>query len=348
MPSLHTAANAIHVDKILYHIYTPQRYSIFLTNFIPIIMKKDAFAMILIMACVVLASCSPRVTALGDTGLYAFTDPKTQLAGVTDEDGKVLIPAYAEEIVPLKDVLVCYSPKHRGMVYRLDGEPLFYEEFDYVIDSGDFLQCLERYGMYVYVYGSGKPVGPLRPCHVSYLNNTLVFSSKFEVNVYNLADKETEKIFYRRPEGNVRSFAWLGKKKKLVTGLCVGESRYASRIACGETLDADDNAVVCRTPYGTAVGEDNGDFWTFLIPSTDSTAAALTEVPKESWLVYDQSRGYDFLVVPQGWGMDIKQVDGRFVKTLSWLGWWRLHRRLEEIGELGGLHVARIDRLETE
>ena len=118
--------------------------------------------------------------------------------------------------------------------------------------------------------------------------------------------------------------------------------------ACGETLDADDNAVVCRTPYGTAVGEDNGDFWTFLIPSTDSTAAALTDVPKESWLVYDQSRGYDFLVVPQGWGMDIKQVDGRFVKTLSWLGWWRLHRRLEEIGELGGLHVARIDRLETE
>ena len=202
--------------------------------------------------------------------------------------------------------------------------------------------------MYVYVYGSGKPVGPLRPCHVSYLNNTLIFSSKFEVNVYNLADKETEKIFYRRPEGNVRSFAWLGKKKKLVTGLCVGESRYASRIACGETLDADDNAVVCRTPYGTAVGEDNGDFWTFLIPSTDSTAAALTDVPKESWLVYDQSRGYDFLVVPQGWGMDIKQVDGRFVKTLSWLGWWRLHRRLEEIGELGGLHVARIDRLETE
>ncbi len=170
-------------------------------------MKKDAFAMILIMACVVLASCSPRVTALGDTGLYAFTDPKTQLAGVTDEDGKVLIPAYAEEIVPLKDVLVCYSPKHRGMVYRLDGEPLFYKEFDYVIDSGDFLQCLERYGMYVYVYGSGKPVGPLRPCHVSYLNNTLIFSSKFEVNVYNLADKETEEIFYRRPEGDVKSFA---------------------------------------------------------------------------------------------------------------------------------------------
>ena len=93
--------------------------------------RKIANVIITIMTCVVvMSSCSSSQEALGN-GLYSYKDKATNLIGVKNKSGDIIIPAYAKDVFAQADVIVCYSTDDKGMVYKTDGEPLFYEEFDW-------------------------------------------------------------------------------------------------------------------------------------------------------------------------------------------------------------------------
>lgn len=301
------------------------------------------------MTCVVvLCACSSPRESLGN-GLYCYKDKSTSLLGVKNQSGDIIIPAYAKNIEAYEDVIVCYSPEDRGMVYKTDGAPLFYEEFDYIIDNHKILRCYQPHRMYLYVYNTNKPLGPVEKCVATYMNNTVILSNKFSVDVYNLSSEETREILYNTPVGEKKSVSWLEDNHRVYTGMMYGENIYAVREATGEDIKTDEIYIECQTADKQAVfGEDSGECWTFLLLSNKKHSAKLYEAPKDSWIVYDKSRNCDYLIIPQGWHKKICNFDGTEIKKLSLLEWLKLRRQSQKIGKLGKLKVVCIKHLSTD
>ena len=311
--------------------------------------RKIAYVIMTIMTCVVvMSSCQTSREALGN-GLYSYKDRKTDLIGVKNKSGDIIIPAYAKDVYARADVIVCYSPNDKGMVYKTNGDPLFYEEFDYIIDNYKLLRCYQMNQMYLYVYNTQKPLGPIQKSVVTYINNTVVLSTKFGVDIYNLSSEETRQILYNTPVSEKKSISWLDKKHRLYTGFIYGEQVYGVREITGETVDTEKSYVECVSSEKQKVyGELNGEYWTFLIPSTRRHSARMFESPKKSWIIYDQSRKCDYLIIREGRTRHICQFDGTPIKSVKLMEWLKIRRQSQKIGKMNDLSIVCIPYLEID
>ena len=309
-------------------------------------MKRRALAMLTVIACVIMMlSCATGRGAIGE-GIYCFTDEKSNLQGIKNQKGDILIPAYAEEILSDGELIICFSPAGQGMIYKMNGEPLFYEEFDQIEDRGEILICQHCRDKYVYIYENKMRLGPLSPCHISFVNNAVILSSKYEVKVYNFNEAEIEEIMYKAPYGERQTFSWIGPDKRMLSGMVIGSHIYAIREETATCVNSDFNAMVCKTPQGEAYGEDNGDFWTFFTPSSKNYPAMLTDVPHKSWVIYNLQDGNDYLIISHGLKKKINLFNGKTFKTISWKEWRKLKKRIEKTGTIGKLQTGIIEDLE--
>lgn len=311
--------------------------------------RKIANVIITIMTCVVvMSSCSSSQEALGN-GLYSYKDKATNLIGVKNKSGDIIIPAYAKDVFAQADVIVCYSTDDKGMVYKTDGEPLFYEEFDRIIDNHILLRCYQMNQMYLYVYNTHKPLGPMHKSVVTYMNNTVVLSNKFSVEVYNLSSEETRQILYNTPVGEKKSIAWMDANHRLYTGFSYGEQIYATREATGEDIRSEENMVECTSSDNQKVyGELIGKYWTFWQPSAGRNKAKMFDAPYDSWLVYDQSRKCDYLIISNHGTRYLCTLDGTVIKKIKLLEWLKIRRQSLKIGKMADLHIVCIPRLEID
>ena len=326
------------------------RYFIFINLiFVAIMMAKKAFTAVLFAVCAVLfAGCRTQLTALEDTGLYVVTDRDTGLCGLANTDGRMVIPPYALSISSAKDVLICLSPDEYRMVYDLDGVPVFFTEFDYVLPEKDCLRCFVGGEMYVYLFDYGWPLGPLPTGDVSVVGDTLVLQCNYGTARIRLGYPDAEPLFYNEPLGWERSVIVMDCEHCFYAGMARGDAYYAMRPVSGKKLKADEMAVYCHSRHNLAVGEELHGEWTFYVPSTDSTLAAVTEVPNDSWLVYDRLLGRDFLIMPRGNKMEIAEIDGQPVRELSAKEWRRVCRKLDNKCQLGTLNIGEAEALPLE
>lgn len=312
-------------------------------------MAKKAFSAMLFAVCAVMfAGCRSQSVTLGNTGLHVVTDRDTGLCGLADTDGRTVIPPYALSISAVNDILICQSPEDYQMVYDLDGIPVFLTEFDAISPEKDCLRCFVGGEMYVYLYDYGWPLGPLPAGDVSVNGDTLTLQCNYGSARILLDYPNVAPLLYDEPFGWERSFIAMDCDHRFYAGRSYGDSYYAVRPISGKKLKADEMMVYCYGRYNMAAGEQFEGDWIFLVPSTDRSMAAITEVAAGSWLVYDRLLGRDFLIMPRGNKMEIAEIDGQPVRALSAKEWRRLRRKLDNKCQLGTLNIGEAKALPLE
>lgn len=306
--------------------------------------SKTALAAIIFVACVVLTGCRTHLAPLGN-GLYVYNDKETSLKGVVNWEGEEIVPPYADQVISLHNMLVCRSPKNLEMLYDGNGIPVFFAECEWIDSQPGCIRCFSGGKMYLYVPDADLALGPLPPSRSRISHDTLYLERGGQVYRCRLAYPDIESLLYTEPLGWERSFAIMKPDREIVAGIARGDAYYAVRTVTQKEICAEENILFCRSAQSLAYGEDNGCVWTFFVPSAKGAPAAITEVPKKSWLIYDKTRCHDFLIIKRGKKWVITTLNGRPLKKLTRREWRTLRRALDIPRRIGGMHVAEIARM---